>query len=73
MKRGERGEERGSKNGLKRERREGRGEERREKRRERTNPDLNFLIGDAWGVIILVTYVSHVCIRVRGSYQLFEI
>ena len=35
-------------------------------------PDLSFLIGVVRGVhIIFAMYVSCVCIRVRGSYQVF--
>ena len=75
--RGERREERGEKREERREERRERRGERREERGEkiereregRTTPDLSFLIGRVWGVIILSMYASRACIRLRGSYQ----
>ena len=65
--RGERGEERD-------ERRE-RGERRgRGERRERREDDPRLKFPDwcrVWGVVMFAMYVSRVCIRVRGSYQVF--
>ena len=61
-KRGERGQRREEMRGERR-------EERRERRGERMTADLSFLIGVSQGVIILAMYMSRVCIRVCGSYQ----
>ena len=50
---------------------ERRGEERRGERRE-DDPGLKFPDWrHAWGVVIFAMYVSRVCVRVRGSYQVF--
>ena len=81
--RGERREERGEEREEReqredrterREKRESRREDRTE-RRERREDDPGLKFPDwcrAWGVVILAMYVSRVCARVSGSYQVLR-
>ena len=71
-----RGERRGERREERRERREERQRERGERREERRQDDPGPKFPDwcrAWGVIIFAMYVPRVRIRVRGSYQDYQV